>query len=298
MQLWFTEEYTKNVEISVRVKKHIYSKKSPFQQIDIFDTYEFGKMLVIDGLVMITEKDEFIYHEMIIHVPVAVNPDIKKVLVIGGGDGGCIRELVKYNTIEKIDLVEIDKMVVDACRDLFPITSSKLNDPRVSIYFEDGIQYIQGKDKQYDLIIVDSTDPIGPGEGLFTSKFYKSCYRALTQNGILVNQNESPYYQGDAKEMLRAVGKIKRIFPIHKVYQFHMPTYASGHWTFGFASKGPDPIKDFNASNWNRLGIKTMYYNAEIHAGAFALPTYVTEMIESGKYNLSLNRVREFQGLD
>lgn len=290
MQLWYTEEYTKNVELSIKVKEHIYSKKSPFQKIDVFDTYEFGKILVIDGFIMITEKDEFIYHEMATHVPMAVNPDIKNVLVIGGGDGGCVRELTKYDTIERIDMVEIDKLVVDACRELFPITSSRLTDPRVSLYYEDGIKFVQEKEKAYDLIIVDSTDPIGPGEGLFTSKFYKNCYRSLTKNGILVNQNESPYYEGDAKAMLKAVNKIRNVFPVHKVYQFHMPTYASGHWTFGFASKKLNPIEDFDADRWNSLGIETKYYNTDIHVGSFALPTYVTDMIETGRYNLNLNK--------
>jgi spermidine synthase len=292
MQLWFTEEHTKHVRYTVRVREHIYSQKSPFQQIDVFDTFEFGKMLVIDGFIMITEKDEFIYHEMIVHTAMASNPEIQKVLVIGGGDGGCVRELVKYDNIQAIDMVELDKMVVDVCREHIPLTSCKLDDKRVSLYFEDGIEFIKGKEEAYDLIIVDSTDPVGPGEGLFTSGFYKNCYRALVHNGILVNQNESPYFEGDAKSMLKAVNKIKNIFPVFKVYQFHMPTYASGHWTFGFASKKIDPVKDIDPGKWNSLGIKTRYYNTDIHRAAFALPTYVREMIDSGSYKLSCTKSR------
>ncbi|MBF8983944.1 polyamine aminopropyltransferase [Lutibacter sp. B2] len=282
MELWYTEEHTENVRFSIKIKEHLYSKKSPFQQIDVLDTYEFGKLLTIDGLIMITEKDEFIYHDMITHVAMATNPTIKKVLVIGAGDGGTVRELTRYKTIEKIDMVEIDKVVVDASREFFPITACELDNERVNLYFEDGIKFVEDKENEYDLIIVDSTDPIGPGEGLFTTEFYTNCYKALTQDGILVNQNESPYYDKNAKEMVRASRKIKDIFPIAKVYQSHIPTYPSGHWLFGFASKTLDPIKDLDAKKWNDLGLKTKYYNTDIHVGAFALPNYVKEMIETG----------------
>lgn len=283
MELWYTENHTENVAFSIKIKEHLYTKKSPFQQIDVLDTYEFGKLLTIDGLIMVTEKDEFIYHDMITHVAMATNSNIKKVLVIGAGDGGTVRELTRYKTIEKIDMVEIDKVVVDASREFLDFTASKLDDERVNLYFEDGIKFVEGKESVYDLIIVDSTDPIGPGEGLFTTEFYKNCYKALTEEGILVNQNESPYYEKDAREMIRASRKIKNIFPIAKVYQTHIPTYPSGHWLFGFASKKWDPVKDLDAKRWNDLGIKTKYYNTDIHVGAFALPNYVKEMIETGE---------------
>lgn len=282
MDLWYTESHTENTRFSMKVKKHLYSKRSPFQQIDVIDTYEFGRVLTIDGLVMVTEKDEFIYHDMITHVAMATNPNIKKVLVIGAGDGGTVRELTRYKTIEKIDMVEIDEVVVEAAREFFHITACKLDDERVSLYFEDGIKFVEGKENIYDLIIVDSTDPIGPGEGLFTTEFYQNCYKALTDEGILVNQNESPYYEEDAREMIRASRKIKNIFPIAEVYQSHIPTYPSGHWLFGFASKKLHPVKDLDADKWNALGLKTKYYNTDLHIGAFALPTYVREMIETG----------------
>ncbi|MEA4825091.1 MAG: polyamine aminopropyltransferase [Clostridium sp.] len=283
MELWYTEMHTENAKFSIKVEKQIYSGKSPFQQIDIFETEEFGRLLTIDGLVMLTEKDEFIYHDMITHVAMATNPDIKKVLVIGAGDGGTVRELTRYSTIEKIDMVEIDELVVTASKEFLPFTASKLDDPRVNLYFEDGIKFVEGKNNMYDLIIVDSTDPIGPGEGLFTTEFYTNCYNALTEKGILVNQNESPYYAHNAREMKRAHSKIKKIFPIAKAYQYHIPTYPSGHWLFGFASKALDPIKDLDAERWNSLGLKTRYYNTELHVGAFALPNYVKEMLEDAE---------------
>ena len=220
MELWYTENQTNNVKFSMRVKETLYSKKSQFQQIDVIDTYDFGKVLVIDGWTMITEKDEFIYHEMITHVPMMVNKDIKNVLVIGAGDGGTVRELTRFNSIEKIDMVELDEEVVKAAREYLPFTSCKLDDSRVNLYFQDGIKFVENKKNLYDLIIVDSTDPIGPGEGLFTKEFYKNCYDALTDKGILVNQGESPYYDMNRKEMKRSNEKLKDIFPICEVYQY------------------------------------------------------------------------------
>jgi spermidine synthase len=230
---------------------------------------------------MVNQKDEFIYHEMITHVAMATNPNIKKVLVIGAGDGGTLRELSRYKSIEQIDLAEIDKDVVDACRKFLPQTACGLDDSRVKIYFEDGLKFVRTKQKQYDLIIVDSTDPFGPGEGLFTKEFYGNCYNALKQNGILVNQHESPYYANDAKAMRRAHKRIKEFFPICRVYQVHIPTYPSGHWLFGFASKIFDPVADLNDAGWNALGIETKYYNTELHKGCFALPNYVKELLDS-----------------
>lgn len=280
MELWYTEEHTNNVRFTVKVKEFLYSAQSPFQKLDFFDTYEFGRMFTLDGLVMITEKDEFIYHDMITHVPMAVKRNAKKVLVIGGGDGGTVRELTRYDSLEQIDMVEIDKMVVDACRKYFPVTACKLDDPRVHLYFEDGIAFVRDTKEKYDLILVDSTDPIGPGEGLFSTEFYTNCYRILTDDGILVNQHESPYYPEYAKNMQKAHTKMKRVFPVHRVYQFHIPTYPSGHWLFGFASKGLDPIKDAKFDEWKALNLKTKYYNPDLHVGCFALPNYVLETLE------------------
>lgn len=281
MELWFTENHAEDVRFSIRVYKQLYTAQSPFQKIDIMESKEFGRFFTLDGLMMVTEKDEFIYHEMIIHVPMATNPSIKKVLVIGGGDGGSVRELTRYSSIESIDMVEIDKMVVDACREYLPQTACKLEDPRVNLYFEDGLKFVRTKQNAYDLIIVDSTDPFGPGEGLFTKEFYGNCYKALTEDGILVNQHESPFYEQDAGAMKRAHQRIVEFFPVCKVYQAHIPTYPSGHWLFGFASKKYNPVADLNAAAWNALGLKTRYYNTDIHKGCFALPTYVKELLQS-----------------
>ena len=172
MEMWYTEEQTNNVRFYIRCDKQKYSAQSDFQRIEIFSTPEFGDILVLDDRIMLTQKDEFIYHEMITHVPMAVNPDIKNVLVIGAGDGGTVRELTKYKSVENIDMVEIDRMVVDACKEFLPTVASKLNDPRVHIFIDDGLRFVRHVENKYDLIIVDSTDPFGPGEGLFTTEFY------------------------------------------------------------------------------------------------------------------------------
>ena len=279
MELWYTEQHTDNVRFSIKVDRQLISRQSEFQRIDVFDSYEFGRILVLDGLLMVTEKDEFIYHDMIIHVPMAVNPDIRNVLVIGAGDGGAIRELTRYKTIRHIDMAEIDEMVVDVCKEYLPQTACKLDDERVTIYYEDGLKFVRTKKDAYDLIIVDSTDPFGPGEGLFTKEFYGNCYNALTEDGILVNQHESPFYPADARAMQRAHQRIEAMFPICRIYQAHIPTYPSGHWLFGFASKKFDPVLDLQADRWNALGISTKYYNTELHKGCFALPNYVKELM-------------------
>lgn len=280
MELWFSERHTKGVKFSIKVDRQLFTGQSEFQRIDIFDSKEFGRFLALDGYMMLTEKDEFIYHEMIVHVPMAVHPNVKKVLVIGAGDGGVIRELCRYETIETIDMVEIDELVVEVSKKYLPTTACCFDDPRLNIYYQDGLKFVRSKEDEYDLIIVDSTDPFGPGEGLFTKEFYGNCYKALNETGIMVNQHESPFYHDDAVAMQRAHKRIVESFPISRVYQAHIPTYPSGHWLFGFASKKYHPIKDFQKTKWNARGMKTKYYNTEIHVGAFALPNYVEELLE------------------
>ena len=277
MDLWFTEQHSNNVRFSIKVEEQLFSGQSDFQKIDVFYSKEMGKFLVLDGFLMVTEKDEFIYHEMITHVPMSVHPDAKNILVIGAGDGGTIRELTRYNSIENIDMVEIDKMVVDVCREFIPQTACKLSDPRVNIFYEDGLKFVRTKHDYYDLIIVDSTDPFGPGEGLFTKEFYGNCYKALKSDGILINQHESVFYDEYSASMRRAHKRIKELFSIARVYQAHIPTYPSGHWLFGFASKKYDPISDFNPAK--TAGFSTKYYNADLHKGCFCIPNSVKEAL-------------------
>ena len=281
MDFWFSEKHTKDVKLSIRVDKQVYSATSDFQRIDIFDTPAFGRILVLDGYLMLTEKDEFIYHEMITHVPMAVHPHVKDVLVIGAGDGGVIRELTRYPEIERIDLVEIDEEVIEASKEYLLFTSCKMGDPRVNIYIQDGLKFIRRKKDEYDLIIVDSTDPFGPGEGLFSREFYGNCFKALHDDGIMVNQHESPFYEQDALAMQRAHKRIIESFPFSRIYQAHIPTYPSGHWLFGFSTKKYHPLRDLDEARWNARNLKCKYYTTTLHRGAFYLPAYVEEMLEN-----------------
>lgn len=280
MELWFSERHTPNVKFSIRVDKQLFSGVSDYQRIDILESAEFGRFLTLDGYMMLTEKDEFIYHEMITHVPMCVHPNPQRVLVIGAGDGGVVRELCRYPELKHIDLVEIDEMVVQVCRKFLPQTACKLDDPRVHIHFADGLKFVRRCEDEYDLIIVDSTDPFGPGEGLFTKEFYGNCYKALHDDGIMVNQHESPFYEQDALAMQRAHKRITQSFPLARVYQAHIPTYPSGHWLFGFSSKKYHPVKDMDACRWNTRGLNTRYYTTNLHRGAFALPAYVEHLLE------------------
>ena len=280
MDFWFSEQHTKDVKLSIRIDRQLYSSQSEFQRIDVFDTPAFGRILVLDGYLMLTEKDEFIYHEMIVHTPMAVHPCVKNVLVIGAGDGGAVRELTRYPEIERIDLAEIDGPVIEVSKEYLPFTACKMDDPRLHVYVEDGLKFVRRKKAEYDLIIVDSTDPFGPGEGLFSREFYGNCFKALKEDGIMVNQHESPFYEQDAIAMQRAHKRIIESFPFSRIYQAHIPTYPSGHWLFGFSTKKYHPLRDLDEKRWNARGLKCRYYTTTLHRGAFYLPAYVEEMLK------------------
>lgn len=282
--LWFSEYYMDDdVKLSLNIDEVLHVEQSPFQKIEMFHNQTFGVFMVLDGYTQVTEKDEFVYHDMICHPAMAVNPEIKNVLIIGGGDGGTAREVARYQSIEKIDMVEIDEAVVRACQKYMPSTSAVLSsEPRLNLMFTDGLKFVkEAAAGSYDLILVDSTDPAGPGEGLFTLEFYQDCYRILTEKGILINQHEGAFFDGDIAEMKKAHSKIKKTFPIAKVFGFNTPTYASGYWYFGFASKALDPVADVKSNEWKNFGLQTRYYTPELHYGAFALPAYVQEILAS-----------------
>ena len=195
MEMWFSEFHTPDVKHSIRVNRHLYSRQSEYQRIDIFETPEFGRVLTLDGNVMLTERDEFIYDEMITHVPMSVHKEAKDILVIGAGDGGVVRELTRYDRVNHIDLVEMDPMVVEACRAYLPGNACRLDDRRVHLHYENALRFIRRCEAKYDLIIVDSSDPFGPSEGLFTREFYGNCYNALKDDGIMVTSREARFMQ-------------------------------------------------------------------------------------------------------
>lgn len=279
MALEFRDYHTKHVALSILVDKELSNKESEFQQIAVYKSKDFGKILTIDGGIYFTEKDEFIYHEMLVHVPMAVHPHVRHALIIGGGDGGALRELLHYPEVERIDLVEQDEELIRAAQKHFPKISASLRDERAHVEVGDGLRYARTHENSYDLIIVDNNDPLGQGESFYTREFYGSCYKALREDGILVNQHESPYYKEDARMAREIYQKTQAVFPIDRIYQGHIPTYPSGHWLFGFLSKRYDPLADLDELRWNARGIHTRYYNTDLHRGAFALPNYVLKLL-------------------
>ncbi len=279
MDFWFSELHTDNVKLSLRMDKQIYSEKNDNNRIDIFDTPEYGRVLTVDGYIIMTEKDEFIYHEMMTHIPMAVHPDPRKVLVFGAGDGGVVRELLKYPDVERIDMVEVNTGVVEAAKKYLPFSAMGLDDPKVNIHTMNALRYVRHIIGEYDVIIVDSAGFYGPGESLLSREFYGSCFKALKDDGIMVNQHQSPFYEEDRIETQKAHKRIVESFPICRIYQAHIPTYPSGYWLFGYASKKYHPVNDLKADAWNAKRIETNYYTTNLHRGCFALPAYVERML-------------------
>jgi spermidine synthase len=274
MELWYTEKQTENHGITTKITETLYSEKTEFQQLDIINTKQFGRMLVLDGMVMTTDVDEFVYHEMIAHVALNTHPNPKKVLVVGGGDGGAIREIVKHPSVEKAVLAEIDGGVIEACKKFFPAIASELSgNPKVDVQVIDGIKHIHDHKGEYDVIMVDSTEPVGPAVGLFEKGFYQGIYDALKPDGIMVAQTESPWFNRDL--IKRVFKDINSIFPVTRLYTCSIPTYPSGLWSFTIGSKQYDPL-EVDASKIKDLNTK--YYNAEVHYAAFKLPNFVAEL--------------------
>jgi len=285
MTNWFIE----NVEpilgagISMKRERTLCKKRSEFQEIEVFENPVYGKVMTLDGAVMVTDKDEFVYHEMITHVPMAIIPGAESVLVIGGGDGGTVRELAKYSSIDSIVMVEIDKEVVEVSRQHFPQLSAGFSDKRVKIVIGDGVNHVmKSPDDHYDLIIIDSTDPNSGSisEGLFNADFYRNCHRILTYQGMIVTQAGNPLLA--PQEIKSVKEKLSKIFNNASVYSANVLTYPGGYWLFGIASKGHYSFTNINRDSLKELGIKTKYYNDGIHRASFALPEYVNELLANG----------------
>ena len=272
MELWFSEYQTKNVKISFRIKEVLYTKESKYQKIAVYETEDYGRLLTLDDTVMLTTRDEFVYHEMISHVPMLTHGSASKVLVIGGGDGGTVRELLKH-PVSEIHLVEIDEDVIETSKKYFPTVSCGLTDPRVKIFCEDGIEFLKNN-KGYDVVIVDSTDPIGPAVGLFSVEFYKNVFDALNDNGILVAQTETPILFPD---LVRKIYRdMSSVFPFTNMYTAVIPTYPGAFWTFTMGSKTIDPVSKEISS---LPVLETKYYSKELHKSYFILPPFVKNLI-------------------
>lgn len=275
MELWFTEKQTEHFGITARIVRTLHTEQTPFQKLDMVETAEFGNMLILDGMVMTTQKDEFVYHEMVAHVPLFTHPKPENVLVVGGGDGGVIREVLKHPSIKKATLVEIDGKVIEYSKKYLPEIAGKLDDPRVEVKVDDGFMHIAQSKNEYDVIMVDSTEPVGPAVNLFTKGFYAGIANALKEDGIFVAQTDNPWFKAD---LIRNVYRdVKEIFPITRLYTANIPTYPSGLWTFTLGSKQYDPLA---VSDDRFHDIETKYYTKELHKACFVLPKFVADLVK------------------
>ena len=282
--VWLTER-DENIALSLRHKGDlIYNCKSNFQKIEVYDTYAYGKVLCLDGLIMCTENDEHVYHEMMVHVPLLLHPCPKHVLIVGGGDGGSLREVLKHASVEKVTMVEIDSKVIEASKKHLPSLSKEFDNPKLNLLVQDAIKYIEDcPNSSFDVVLIDNSDPVGPSQGIFTEKFYKNVYRVLKENGVMAAQSESPRFNTEVfKDLYKT---LRNVFNYQNVYSYlaYIPTYPTGMWSFAFCTKsGINPVRDVSRGRVNTF-VKSNalnYYNFEIHSAAFAQPNFVHELLE------------------
>ena len=277
--MWFKETLYPDVCQGIRGTQ-IYKKTTPFQKLALYDTSRLGRMLVLDGAVQTTEKDEFIYHEMMAHPVLMAHPRPKKVLVIGGGDGGVIREVFKH-AVEKVYLVEIDRDVIEISKKfLKKICKNAFRDKRLEVVVDDGARFIQNTRERFDIAIIDSSDPVGPAKVLFSRKFYRQVFSVLAHNGLMIRQSGSSAFQPDE---LRGNYKIlQEIFPFVTVQLAAIPTYIGGFFSFLIGSKKVNPQQlscSLIKQKFLALRLKTQYYNPEVHLGSVCLPTYIRRLV-------------------
>ncbi|MEK7382304.1 MAG: polyamine aminopropyltransferase [Elusimicrobiota bacterium] len=267
---WLDEICQGVVRTGFRLKKRIFKAKSPFQTIEVVETAGHGKLLIINGMTMASERDEFVCHEMLAHIPLFLHPRPRRVLVIGGGDGGAVREVLRHKTVELCVLVEIDALVVETAKKHIPQTASALSNRRALVRVEDGAKFVRETSERFDVVIVDSTKPFGPA-------FYKDVRRILTERGIVVSQAGSPFYDlGTIKNLTKI---LKTVFPVSDAYTFTNLTYPGGLWAFAYASKGVHPVRHFNSARVKSARMPLQWYNEEIHVGAFALPEFLRKAV-------------------
>lgn len=282
MPFQYNEFYNGQTGLTVGIKKQLFHEQTPYQLVEVFETDTWGNLMTIDGMVMLSEKDEFVYHEMMAHVAMFTHPNPKRVLIIGGGDGGTAREVLRHPSVEKVDMVEIDEAVVRASKLHMPEVGD-FDNPKLNVIFENGLTFVDGPENAYDVIIIDGSDPVGPAVDLFKKEFYQKCHRCLTDDGVLVSQTESPFvesYHESIQSVFRANGEL---FPVSRMFLTYIPLYPTGMWSMMFAGKKHDPL---SADSIERIekGIASMeaslkYYNKDVHLGAFALPNFVKRII-------------------
>jgi spermidine synthase len=276
---WFSETLHPNFRQSLQIEEILFEGRTAFQDAVIFHNSRFGRVLTLDGVVQTTEGDEFCYHEMIAHVPIVAHGAAGHVLIIGGGDGGALREVLKH-PVEAAVMIELDETVVNICREFMPsLSDGAFDNPRADVRFMDGIKFVSETDEKFDVIIVDSTDPIGPGEVLFTQEFYADCARCLTERGVLVTQSGVTFMQDE--EAANTYQRMKPLFADASLYLTQVPTYAAGFMTFGWGCHSAELRQTDLAEITSRvakLDLATRYYTPETHVASFALPGYIAAL--------------------
>lgn len=265
--------------IAIENNETLFKDKSEFQDVEIFKSRAFGNVLTLDGLMMTTEKDEFFYHEMISHIPMIAHKNPENILVIGGGDGGTVREVLKHKSVKSVELCEIDGMVIEASKKYLPTIAGKLDDSRVKIFVEDAIEFIKNKKNCYDVVLIDSTDPMGPGEGLFTEEFYTNVKNSLKEGGIVVPQSESPFV--NENEMKKIYALLRKVFKNVAPYCGPVPTYPGGYWSWAFCSDNveiPHCHKKVDKERADEISKECKLYNARMQTGVFSVPNFVTRI--------------------
>ena len=270
-ELWLTEYSTDNLKLSMRVKDLIHTEKTPYQDLLIADTYEYGRTLMLDGAYQLTERDEFTYSEMMSHVPICAHPDPKNVMIVGGGDGAIMREVLKHSCVKKCTLIDIDERVIESSKKFMPFAGNSFSDSRADVKCMDAMKYIRETNERYDVVIIDSTDPVDFAAGLFQSGFYEDVKRVMTDSAMLTELTESPFTDTDL--MTQAIQEMRKVFPCVRMYWGVVPTYPSGMWTYGLASMCESSFEPV------RSVAPTKYYTNEIHRASFILPPFLEELI-------------------
>ncbi|MCC6467243.1 MAG: polyamine aminopropyltransferase [Alphaproteobacteria bacterium] len=280
MTEWFNETLYKDIAQRFAVAKVIFRERTGHQDLVIFENPVLGRILALDGVIQTTEGDEFIYHEMLTHVPILAHGRARRVLIVGGGDGGMAREALKHRALERVTMVEIDRGVVDLCATHIPsIGAAAFKNPRLDLVIADGAAFVKSCDDWFDVIIIDSTDPQGPGAVLFTREFYQDCKRCLTPGGILVTQNGVPFLQPD--ELRGTAARLRGLFADTAFYVAAVPSYYGGFMAFGWGSDSSDARRvapDELARRFAAAAIDTRYYTPALHVGSFALPRFIERL--------------------
>jgi spermidine synthase len=278
MGLWYDETIDDHTRLGLRVRRALFSAESRYQKIEVIDTVGFGRVLVIDNVFMTSEYDEFLYHEMLVHPALTTAPSIERVLVIGGGDGGTVREVLRHSDVKECVMIEIDQMVVDASKKYLPGIGTAWDDPRLDLRFIDGIEYVKkSKDDQYDVILLDGTDPVGPGAMLFDESFYEGCKRMLAPRGVMALQSESPLLMMDL--FVETQHKLRKLFSEVHPYMGPVPLYGTGTWSWTWCSDTGEPLRAIQERQ-EKIVEGSKAYNEDLHRAIFALPNYVKRALK------------------